>query len=335
MRLGKRERPPGERQVTAPYQLLHADSLQGLPSIGAGVNTMNITVDDLTKVYRSRFYRTHTVALEHLSLTIEMGMFGLLGPNGAGKTTLMRVLATLLPPTSGAAYVGDWKVDDRNQKWEIRAHLGYLPQEIQMYDTLSAREFLAFVAALKRVPAEERGQEIGRMLELTGLSDVGSRKIRGYSGGMKRRLGVAQALIGDPKVLIVDEPTAGLDPQERVRFRNLLVELAQERLVLLSSHITEDIAQTCSRLAVLDHGQLRFHGGIQTLLQTTAGRVWEFTTVDHTVQGRADLRVVAITHTEQGTHYRVLAEDKPAADAVPASPTVEDAYLWLIRSSNT
>ena len=123
---------------------------------------MNITVDDLTKVYRSRFYRTHTVALEHLSLTIEMGMFGLLGPNGAGKTTLMRVLATLLQPTSGAAYVGDWKVDDRNQKWEIRAQLGYLPQEIQMYDNLSAREFLAFVAALKYVPAEERGRQIGK-----------------------------------------------------------------------------------------------------------------------------------------------------------------------------
>ena len=299
------------------------------------MGTMNITLDDLTKVYRSRFFRTQTVALNHLSLTIEMGMFGLLGPNGAGKTTLMRVLATLLQPTSGAAYVGDWKVDDRNQKWKIRAQLGYLPQEIQMYDNLSAREFLAFVAALKRIPVEERGQQIGKMLELTGLSDVAGRKIRAYSGGMKRRLGVAQALIGNPKVLIVDEPTAGLDPQERVRFRNLLVELARERLVLLSSHITEDVAQTCSRLAVLDHGQLRFHGSIQTLLQTTAGRVWEFATVDHAVQEREDLRVVAITHTEQGTHYRVLAEDKPTADAVPASPTVEDAYLWLIRSRNT
>ena len=129
---------------------------------------MKITIDDLTKVYRSKFLRTQTVALDHLSLTIEMGMFGLLGPNGAGKTTLMRVLATLLPPTSGAAYVGDWKVDDRHQKWNIRAQLGYLPQEIQMYDTLSAREFLAFVAALKRIPAEERDQQIGRMLELTG-----------------------------------------------------------------------------------------------------------------------------------------------------------------------
>lgn len=296
---------------------------------------MNITIDDLTKVYRSRFYRTHTVALENLSLTIEMGMFGLLGPNGAGKTTLMRVLATLLQPTSGAAYVGDWKVDDRNQKWEIRAQLGYLPQEIQMYDNLSAREFLAFVAALKCVPAEERGRQVGKMLEVTGLSDAAGRKIRAYSGGMKRRLGVAQALIGNPKVLIVDEPTAGLDPQERVRFRNLLVELAQERLVLLSSHITEDIAQTCSRLAVLNHGQLRFHGSIQTLLQTTAGRVWEFTTVDQAVQEREDLQVVAITHTEQGIHYRVLAEDKPIADAVPAFPTVEDAYLWLIQPRNT
>ncbi len=295
---------------------------------------MNITIDDLTKVYRSKFSRTNTVALDHLSLTIEMGMFGLLGPNGAGKTTLMRVLATLLQPTSGAAYVDYWRVDDRHQKWNIRAQLGYLPQEIQMYDNLSAHEFLAFVAALKRIPAEECDRQIGKMLELTGLSDVAARKIRAYSGGMKRRLGVAQALIGDPKVVIVDEPTAGLDPQERVRFRNLLVELARERLVLLSSHITEDIAQTCSRLAVLDHGQLRFHGGIQTLLQATAGRVWEFTTADYAVQEREDLRVVAITHTEQGSHFRVLAEEKPTEDAVTASPTVEDAYLWLIQPRN-
>lgn len=296
---------------------------------------MNIKIDDLTKVYRSKFFRTSTVALDHLSLTIEVGMFGLLGPNGAGKTTLLRVLATLLPPTSGAAYVGDWKVDDRNQKWNIRAHLGYLPQEIQLYDNLSAREFLAFVAALKQIPVEERGQQIRRMLEWTGLSEVASRKIKTYSGGMKRRLGVAQALIGNPKVVIVDEPTAGLDPQERVRFRNLLVDLAREKLVLLSSHITEDIAQTCSRLAVLDHGQLRFHGSIQMLLQATAGRVWEFTAADHSVQERDNLRVVAITHTEQGTHYRVLAEEKPTVDAVSASPTVEDAYLWLIQPRNS
>ncbi len=296
---------------------------------------MNITIDGLSKVYRSKFHRTQTVALDHLSLTIEMGMFGLLGPNGAGKTTLMRVLATLLQPTDGAAYVGDWKVDDRDQKWNIRAQLGYLPQEIQMYDTLSAREFLAFVAALKQIPVEKRSQQIGRMLELTGLSDVANRKIRTYSGGMKRRLGVAQALTGNPKVVIVDEPTAGLDPQERVRFRNLLVELARERLVLLSSHITEDIAQTCSRLAVLDHGQLRFHGSIQMLLQSTAGRVWEFNTTDHSVQERDNLRVVAVTHTEQGTHYRVLAVEKPTMDAVSASPTVEDAYLWLIQPRNS
>ena len=321
--------------MISPHNLLLTDLQQSLSSSLAGVNTMYITIDDLTKIYTSRFYRTHTVALDRLSLTIEMGMFGLLGPNGAGKTTLMRVLATLLRPTSGAAYVGDWKVDDRHQKWNIRAQLGYLPQEIQMYDNLSAHEFLSFVAALKRIPAEKRDQQIGSMLELTGLSDVAGRSVRTYSGGMKRRLGVAQALIGDPKVVIVDEPTAGLDPEERVRFRNLLVELARERLVLLSSHITEDIAQTCSRLAVLDHGQMRFHGSIQTLLQATERRVWEFTTVDHSMQGRKDLRVVAITHTEEGTQYRVLAEEKPAVDAVAASPTVEDAYLWLIQPRNS
>lgn len=296
---------------------------------------MNIRTDDLTKVYRSRLYGRQTLALDHLSLTIEMGMFGLLGPNGAGKTTLMRVLATLLQPTSGAAYVNDWKVDDARDKWNIRAQLGYLPQEIQMYDTLSAREFLSFVAALKRVPAAERRAQVEEMLELTGLTDVAARKIRAYSGGMKRRLGVAQALMGHPKLLIVDEPTAGLDPHERVRFRNLLVELSQERLVMLSSHITEDIAHTCSRLAVLNQGQLRFDGSIQVLLQQATGRVWEFTTADHLIQEREDVKVVSITHIEQGTHYRVLAAEKPMADALPVTPTVEDAYLWLIQSSTS
>ncbi len=296
---------------------------------------MNIRTDDLTKVYRSRLYGRQTLALDHLSLTIEMGMFGLLGPNGAGKTTLMRVLATLLQPTSGAAYVNDWKVDDARDKWNIRAQLGYLPQEIQMYDTLSAREFLSFVAALKRVPAAERRAQVEEMLELTGLTDVAARKIRAYSGGMKRRLGVAQALMGHPRLLIVDEPTAGLDPHERVRFRNLLVELSQERLVMLSSHITEDIAHTCSRLAILNQGQLRFDGSIQMLLQQATGRVWEFTTADHLIQEREDVKVVSITHIEQGTHYRVLAAEKPMADALPVTPTVEDAYLWLIQSSTS
>ena len=296
---------------------------------------MNIRTDDLTKVYRSRLYGRQTLALDHLSLTIEMGMFGLLGPNGAGKTTLMRVLATLLQPTSGAAYVNDWKVDDARDKWNIRAQLGYLPQEIQMYDTLSAREFLSFVAALKRVPAAERRVQVEEMLELTGLTDVAARKIRAYSGGMKRRLGVAQALMGHPRLLIVDEPTAGLDPHERVRFRNLLVELSQERLVMLSSHITEDIAHTCSRLAILNQGQLRFDGSIQMLLQQATGRVWEFTTADHLIQEREDVKVVSITHIEQGTHYRVLAAEKPMADALPVTPTVEDAYLWLIQSSTS
>lgn len=294
---------------------------------------MDIRINDLTKAYYSRFFREQTIALDHLSLTIEMGMFGLLGPNGAGKTTLMRVLATLLKPTSGTVHIGGWRVDDPKEKWHIRARLGYLPQEIQMYENLSAREFLAFVAGLKYVPTEERGHQIGRILELTGLEEVAGRMIRTYSGGMKRRLGIAQALIGNPQILIVDEPTVGLDPQERVRFRNLLVELARERLVLLSSHITEDIAQTCSQIAVLDRGQIRFHGSLKALLQTTVGRVWEFTTVDHSAQ--QDMRVIAITHTEQGTHYRVLAEEQPTVNAIPVSPTVEDAYLWLIQPTNT
>lgn len=199
-----------------------------------------------------------------------------------------------------------------------------------MYDNLSAYEFLSFVCTVKQVHVQDRNHRIESTLELTGLTDAKRRKIKTYSGGMKRRLGIAQALIGNPTVLIVDEPTVGLDPQERVRFRNLLVELAHDRLILLSSHITEDVAHTCPRLAILDHGQLKFCGNIQTLLQSAPQYVWEFVGTGTPPQ-QDSLYLVSSSQTSNGIRYRVLSNSKPTNDATPASPTVEDAYLRLLH----
>ncbi len=292
---------------------------------------MDITTKNLSKIYRSGLFREQVVALDDVSLTVESGMFGLLGPNGAGKTTLMRILATLICPTSGKAFVGDWAVNDNKDKWSIRSRLGYLPQEIQMYESLTAYEFLSFVTTVKQIPAQDRVRQIESVLELTGLTSFKKRKIKTFSGGMKRRIGIAQALVGDPTVLIVDEPTVGLDPQERVRFRNLLVRLSHNRLVLLSSHITEDIAHTCSHLAILNQGRSRFQGSTQSLLKETEGYVWEFTVPDAPMQEQKGLHVVSSVQAEDGIRYRVLAKKKPMESATPSSPTVEDAYLWLLH----
>lgn len=285
---------------------------------------MNITIHDLRKEYAKG-----VVALHGVNLMIEAGMFGLLGPNGAGKTTLMRIIATLLRPTWGHVRVGEWDVTHPGDKWRIRENLGYLPQELSLYGDLSARQFLELMADLKLVQPQTRARQISDALEMTGLTDVAGRALKTYSGGMKRRVGIAQALLGNPKVLIVDEPTAGLDPQERVRFRNLLVELAGDRIVLLSTHIVEDVAQTCTRAGVLHKGRLLFAGPVAELARRATGCVWEFEADGYAPAPTHVL--VASVRTPSGLKYRVLAPERPAPDARSVEPTLEDSYLWLIR----
>lgn len=286
---------------------------------------MNIVIENLSKVYRGG-----TTALQNVSLEIGQGMFGLLGPNGAGKTTLMRILATLLRPTSGTARVGRYRVDDPGEKWAIKAMLGYLPQELALYGDLSAYEFLDFVAALKEIGRpQERRRQVLRVLDITGLTAVADQRLKTYSGGMKRRVGIAQALLGDPVFLIVDEPTAGLDPQERVRFRNLLVGLAQDRLVVLSTHIVEDVAQTCLQVAVLHRGELLFNGTVTNLIGCAQGKAWEVEVANY--QPRAEAVVVASMRMAEGLRYRVLADEQPHRTARPVAPTIEDGYLWLMK----
>ncbi|BCL80513.1 multidrug ABC transporter ATP-binding protein [Ktedonobacteria bacterium brp13] len=286
---------------------------------------MDIKINGLNKVYRGGVH-----ALNDLSVTIPTGMFGLLGPNGAGKTTLMRTLAGILRPTSGQLQVGEFDGTTARGRAAIQQTLGYLPQELGMYPDLSAREFLDYIGILKglrdRRARQERADEL---LSLVALSSVAGRKIKTYSGGMKRRVGIAQALLNDPRLLIVDEPTAGLDPEERIRFRNLLSDLAGERTVLLSTHIVEDIAQTCRRLAIMKSGRVIFQGDLSQMLEETQNKVWLLNTVGPKPEG--DFIVVSMLNLGNSMQYRIVGTPPKQAQAIPTAPGLEDAYVWFMH----
>jgi len=266
-------------------------------------------------------------ALQDIDLEIDCGVFGLLGPNGAGKTTLIRIVATILPPTSGSASL--FGIDLLRNPMEARKILGYLPQDNGAYPRLSGREYLEYIALLKHVPKPNR--QIEDLLHRFNLADVGGRRLRGYSGGMLRRIGIAQALLGDPKVLLVDEPTSGLDPEERARFRDLLMELGSGRSVILSTHLVEDIAMTCDRLAILHGGCLRFHGSPQELVQTFEGKITEIVLREEDVQEHLSSwgdRILSTQRTIEGRTVRVLGD---VDGGHPVSPSLEDAYLGSVR----
>jgi ABC-2 type transport system ATP-binding protein len=288
-----------------------------------------IMTQTLNKVYHGDVY-----ALNNVDLTIPPGMFGLLGPNGAGKTTLMRILAGIVRPTSGTIRIGAHDGGTERGRTAVKRMLGYLPQDFGVYPDLNAREFLDCIAILKGLRDRTlRHKRIEALLEIVSLTQVANRKLKTYSGGMKRRIGVAQALLNDPALLIVDEPTAGLDPEERIRFRNLLSELGGNRTVLLSTHIVEDIAQTCQRLAVLKDGHLIFQGTTVAAMQEAQGKVWIITTSGYKPEG--NFTVVATLHMGTTAQYRVVGDPSPEAAAVPAEPTLEDTYVWLMREQLT
>lgn len=267
-------------------------------------------------------------ALRRIDLEIEAEVFGLLGPNGAGKTTFIRIIATLLPPTSGRATVfGHDVVHDR---LPIRKMLGYLPQEYGAYPKLSGREYLEYIAILKEIRRPNR--QIEGLLSQFHLTEVARRRVTSYSGGMLRRLGIAQALLGDPKVLLVDEPTGGLDPEERVRFREFLMGLGGERVVVLSTHLVEDVAMACDRLAVLNKGEIRYFGTPRGLIQTYQGKVYEVEVPEEEVKEKLSSwgeRVLTTQRRDANRAVRVLGE---VEGSQPVTPSLEDAYLALIRS---
>lgn len=291
---------------------------------------MEIRITGLSKTYGSGAKAVN--ALRGVDLEIGPGMFGLLGPNGAGKTTLMRILAGLVNPTAGKATVGGHDLATERGKVAVKAILGYLPQELGLYPELTARQFLDYMAVLKGLDqGAARRARVGEALELVGLADAAERKLKGFSGGMKRRVGIAQALLNDPQVMIVDEPTAGLDPEERIRFRNLLVDLASERIVILSTHIVEDISQTCRDMAILDRGVLRFRGSPTELIARAQGVVWQIAAQDGNKPNH-NLVVVSTLHLADGVQYRVVGRDVAAyPDARPVSPSLEDGYVWLMQ----
>ncbi|MCL5952306.1 MAG: ABC transporter ATP-binding protein [Chloroflexi bacterium] len=291
-----------------------------------------IEITQLSKTY-GRGARA-VVALDEVDLRIDAGMFGLLGPNGAGKTTLMRILAGIVNPSRGHVSVEGNDVSTESGKHAIKTMLGYLPQELGLYPELSARQFVDYMAILKGVSdPENRRERVNRVIEMVGLKEAADRKIKGFSGGMKRRVGIAQALVNDPRILIVDEPTGGLDPEERIRFRNLLVDLAAERVVILSTHIVEDIGQTCRDLAVLARGHVLFRGSPVQLMHAAENHVW---TIETSNSQKPDhgLTVVSMLHLADGTEYRVVGNvTGEYPDAQPVPPSLEDAYVWLMHGA--
>lgn len=287
-----------------------------------------IEIHGLSKQYAGGVY-----ALRDVDLTIGAGMFGLLGPNGAGKTTLMRILAGLLHPTGGAVQIFGNDMSTLHGKHAVKALLGYLPQELGLYPNLTAAEFLDYVAILKGVnDSATRRKQIAELIELVHLTDAAKRRLKTYSGGMKRRVGIAQALLGSPKLLIVDEPTSGLDPEERVRLRNMLSEMARNSTVILSTHIIEDISQSCKELAVLSKGRVLFQGAPGQLIEQARGKVWTINTAG--VSPNGGLAVVSTLQLSDSIQYRVLgAHPAPEYRADEVEPSLEDGYIWLMRQS--
>lgn len=289
---------------------------------------MSIKVEKVTKHYRG----ATTDALQGVSLHCERGVYGLLGPNGAGKTTLMRILATLIAPTSGQALVQGCDVVKAPK--QVRSLIGYMPQEYILYPQLTAREFLTYMAGLSGLANAHK--RVSRVLEEVGMAEHARQRLKTFSGGMKQRMVIAQALLHEPPVLLVDEPTAGLDPAERVRFRNLLSEMAMERTVLLSTHIVEDIVAICREVTVLFEGQVIFTGETSVLITSAQGKVWEARVPDMEWDHfRSTYTIISSRLADQlkFVEARFLSPDSASPFGAHAvSPNMEDAYLLLISA---
>lgn len=290
---------------------------------------MNLDIKNLSKQYSGNIW-----GLRDFSLQAESGIIGLLGPNGAGKSTLMRILATITRPTSGTVF---WNGQDAlTNPRPLRAELGYLPQEFGIYPNLNVVEFLNYLAALKGLDTSISKKRIDELLVIVNLLDARKRPLGGYSGGMKQRVGIAQALLNDPKLLIVDEPTVGLDPEERVRFRNLLTDLSGDRLVILSTHIVSDVESAANKIALMAQGRLLAFSTPEDLVSSVRGKVWSWTiTSDALTKAREDFLVSSMIRTSAGLAVRIVSTTQPAPDATPAEPSLEDAYLFAISADRS
>jgi ABC-2 type transport system ATP-binding protein len=287
---------------------------------------MELSIEGVSKRYKGGVW-----GLKDFGLELKPGVLGLVGPNGAGKSTLMRILATVTRPTEGKVTWND--TDIVRTPDELRSVLGYLPQDFGIYPHLNAVEFLEYLAAIKGVDGRAARRRIDELLEAFGLVEVRKRPLGGFSGGMKQRVGIAQALLNDPQLLIVDEPTSGLDPEERVHFRSLLADLAGERVVLLSTHIVSDVEAAATEVAILDGGRLLWHSAPEDLLRSVEGKVWEWVVPSSDLTAiRERFAVSNALRRSDGVHLRVVANAAPGPDARPLPPSLEEAYLYHIAA---
>lgn len=284
---------------------------------------MNLLIENVSKQYRGGH-----CALRNFTLALKPGVLGLLGPNGAGKTTLMSILATITRASEGRVV---WNgIEVAKDPDRLRSVLGYLPQDFGVYPNLNAVEFLEYLAAVKGLDRATAHRRIPELLELVNLTDAAKRPLGGYSGGMKQRVGIAQALLNDPHLLIVDEPTAGLDPEERVRFRNLLSDLSGERIVVLSTHIVSDVEATATEIALIANGTLVAHGSPEALLLQVESKVWEYVVSSANLDAaRQQYQISSTNRRSDGVHLRILG-DEPPNGAETVSANLEDAYLFYL-----
>ena len=285
---------------------------------------MKLTVTNLGKQYRRDVW-----GLKDFSLDVGPGILGLLGPNGAGKSTLMRMLATITKPTNGQIWWNDRDVVKSPDT--LRAVLGYLPQDFGVYPNLNAIEFLEYMAAIKGLDSQSTRKRIDELLQVVNLVEAAKRPLGGYSGGMRQRVGIAQALLNDPQLLIVDEPTVGLDPEERVRFRNLLSDLSGERIVILSTHIVSDVEATATHIVLVNKGQLLREAAPEDLLKELDGKVWEWVVKSENLPALKQKHIISGTiRRTDGVQVRVVSEEQPELGAQPIPPNLEDAYLYFV-----
>jgi len=283
---------------------------------------MEIMISNLTKKFGTK------TVLDNINLEIPSGMFGLLGRNGAGKTTLMRILTTLLIKDEGSVTICGIPIENTK---DIRKMVGYLPQDFSMYPNMTVYEAMDYLGVLSEIPKQQRKKIILKLLDKVNLYDCQKVRVKALSGGMKRRLGIAQAIMHAPKILIVDEPTAGLDPEERIRFRNLLCEIAKDRIVILSTHIVGDIEATCENIAVLNNGKVIYKGTTGKLTEFASGKVYTITVPQKDLNNIKDKYIVT-SMLSQGSNIslRILADNKPFDNAIPCDSTIEEGYMLLM-----
>lgn len=287
---------------------------------------MEIVIKNLSKNYGRK------AALKNVSVTIHSGMYGLLGRNGAGKTSLMRILATLSVPSGGEVSMNGIPI---NETGKIREIVGYLSQNFSFYRNMSVYDAMDYLGLLSNLPDKIRKERIASLLEQVNLKENMRTKIKALSGGMKQRLGIAQALLHDPQILIVDEHTAGLDPEERIRFRNMLSEFAEDRIVILSTHISSDVETSCENIGVLDNGKMIWNGAAEELIKQAEGKVYLISAEkkqDKII--REKYTVLNIIASGSGTQYRVLSETLPEEKHILQAPTLEDGYMYLLSQTD-